>query len=374
MRDGFDATSLTIPRSGIGRYTLELARALLAHEPEIELLLITHRPLSDDLGEDPVSRLPQLGGPRFRPKLAWMQTVLPFRATRRRVDVCHFTNYHAPLLSRVPYVVTIHDVSLIVMPESHPTERVASMRPLLRAVARRSAAVLSPTESARAETIRHLAIDPEKVHVVPEAAAPGFGPIGDEARLTAAAARYRVEPGFLLFIGTIEPRKNVPRLLHAYAQLRRDGFAGQLVICGGKGWKSPEIRPTVERLGLTDAVIFTGYVPDEDVVALLNLARAFVYPSLYEGYGLPIIEAFACGTPTVTSDRGATAEVAGDAALLVEPEDVDALRRALALALGNEPTRARLREAGLRRAAEFSWARAARETAAIYRAVAEGAA
>jgi glycosyltransferase involved in cell wall biosynthesis len=371
MKVGFDATSLTLRRSGIGRYTLELLRALHEHEPSIELLLMAHKAVDFSSTGGGLSSLPTLGRPSFPVKLAWMQAVLPMRIGRRRVDLCHFTNYHAPLMLGVPYVVNIHDMSLIVMPEGHPRKRVVTMRPLLRAIARRSAAVLSLTESARQDTIQFLDVDPDKVHVVPAAAAPGFGPITDEARLSAAAERYGVEPGFLLFVGTIEPRKNLPRLIQAYAQLRREGFSGQLVICGGRGWKSPDVRETVERLELGESVVFTGYVPDDDLVALLNLCRAFTYPSLYEGYGLPIIEALACGAPTVTSNRGATAEVAGNAALLVAPEDVDALKSALAVALHDEPTRARLRAAGFERAAQFTWARAAHETAAIYRWVAE---
>jgi glycosyltransferase involved in cell wall biosynthesis len=369
MRVGFDATSLTLRRSGIGRYTLELARALMRYEPTLELKLMAHKSLSSDLVDDPIARLPRIGGPGMPAKVAWMQSILPLTVGPRTVDLCHFTNYHAALASRVPFVVNVHDMSLMTMPGGHPLKRVISMRPLLRAVARRSAAVLTLTESARQDAIEHLGLSAAKVRVVPAAAAPGFGRIDDAARLEEVATRLGVKNGCLLFVGTIEPRKNLPRLLDAFARLRAQGIDRQLVICGGKGWKSTDIEPAVERFGLARAVVFTGYVPDSDVVALLNLCGAFVYPSLYEGYGLPIIEALACGAPTVTSNRGATAEVAGDAALLVDPEDVDSLASALALALTHAPTRERLRAAGMRRSAEFSWERAAHETVAIYRDV-----
>jgi glycosyltransferase involved in cell wall biosynthesis len=374
MKVGFDGTSLTLRRSGIGRYTLELAHALMRHEPALELKLMAHKSLSTDLADDPIARLPRLGRPQLPAKVVWMQTVLPLTVGRRDVDLCHFTNYHAALAMRVPFVVNIHDMSLITMPGRHPAKRVISMRPLLRAAARRAAAVLTLTESARSDAIEHLGLPPAKVHVVPAAAAPGFGRIDDAALLSDVASRLGVRDGCLLFVGTIEPRKNIPRLLEAYARLRAQGFDKQLVICGGQGWKSPEIGPLTQRLGVADHVVFTGFVPDSDVVGLLNLCGTFVYPSLYEGYGLPIIEALACGAPTVTSNRGATAEVAGDAALLVEPEDVDALVAALSLALFDEPTRSRLRAAGLRRSAAFTWERAAHETAAINRRVVEAGA
>jgi glycosyltransferase involved in cell wall biosynthesis len=371
VRVGFDATSLTMRRTGIGRYTLELLRALHEYEPSIELILMAHRRVAADVTAGGLESLASIGGPGLPVKMAWMQYVLPLHLSRRRVDLAHFTNYHAPLVRRVPYVVNIHDTSLITSPERHPAKRVIAMRPLLRAMARRSEAVLTLTESARQDVIAFLGVDPQRVRVVPAAPAPGFGPIDDAARLDAVARRFRLERGFLLFVGTIEPRKNLVRLIEAYARLRRDGFDKPLVICGGWGWKSSDIKPTVAGLGLESSVVFTGFVSDDDLMALLNLAGAFVYPSLYEGYGLPIIEALACGLPTVTSNRGATAEVAGDAALLVDPEDTAALAEALALALSDEPTRTRLRAAGFRRAADFSWERAAHETVRVYRDVLE---
>lgn len=367
MRVGYDATTLTLRRSGIGRYTLELLYALIEHEPELDLRLMAHRRINDDLARNGLASIERLGGPGFPVKLAWMQAVLPFALARSELDVCHFTNYHAPLISNVPSVVNLHDMSLVMMPERHPRLRVATMRPLLRTVAQHSSAVLCLTASARADAISHLDLDPARVRVVSAAPARAFHTITDESRLAAVAARHGLEPGFLLFVGTIEPRKNLIRLVQAYARLRRDGFGAPLVICGAPGWKSGDLVPTIDRLGLSAHVIFTGFVPDDDLAALLNLARGFVYPSLYEGFGLPIIEAFACGVPVVTSNRGATAEVAGGAALLADPEDVDDLTSALASALTDEPTRSRLRAAGLERATHYTWQRAAHETAAIYR-------
>lgn len=367
MRVGYDGTTLTLRRSGIGRYTLELLYALIEHEPELDLRLMAHRRINDDLSRNGLGAIERLGGPGFPVKLAWMQTVLPIALARSDLDVCHFTNYHAPLISNVPSVVNLHDMSLVTMPERHPRLRVVTMRPLLRTIAQHASAVLCLTASARSDAITHLDLDPERVRVVSAAPARAFKPISDESRLAAAASRYGLEPGFLLFIGTIEPRKNLVRLVQAYARLRRDGFGAPLVICGAPGWKSGDLAPTIESLGLSPHVIFTGFVPDDDLAALLNLARAFAYPSLYEGFGLPIIEAFACGVPVVTSNRGATAEVAGGAALLADPEDVADLTSMLASALTDEPTRTRLRAAGLQRATDYTWERAAHETAAIYR-------
>ena len=370
MRVGFDATSLAQQLTGIGRYTLELLRALTRYEPDLDIVLMAHRPVDGTLARERVPMRPMLPSLQLGNRSGWMQTALPVAVARGRLDVCHYTNYHAPLLRQSPYVVNVHDISLLHGAANHPARRVMVMRPLLRTVARRADAVICLTHAAGNEVAEELDVDPARVHVIPAAAADYFQPVADPARLDAVGGRYGVKPGFLLVVGTIEPRKNLVRLVNAYATLRKRGFSESLVICGGWGWKSDDLKPEIERLGLTEAVVFTGFVPDADLVGLLSMCGAFTYPSLYEGFGLPIIEALACGAPTVTSDRGATAEVAGDAALLIDPEDTNALTEALALALFDQPTRARLRAAGLERAKHFSWERAAHETADLYRAVA----
>ncbi|MGI8533793.1 MAG: glycosyltransferase family 4 protein, partial [Candidatus Limnocylindrales bacterium] len=315
MRVGFDATTLTMQRTGIGRYTLELLRALARHEPDLELVLMAHRSLDADLSTNGVGALRRLRGPGLPVKLAWMQTLLPVQLAAARLDVCHFTNYHAPLASPLPMVVNLHDMSLILTPRRHPSRRVLTMRPFLRAVARRAAAVVCLTESARRDAIETLDLEATRVHAIPAAPAARFQPITDPAELNETAARYGLGPGFLLFVGTIEPRKNLVRLVESYAHLRADGFDRPLVLCGGLGWQYAELLERIDALGLQGSVRLLGFVPDDHLPRLLSLAGAFVYPSLYEGFGLPIIEALACGTPTVTSDRGAMAEVAGDAAL-----------------------------------------------------------
>lgn len=367
LRVGYDVTSLTMQRSGIGRYALELLCALVRAEPENEYRLLSHRALRADAAAAIASAgLHRLRGPGFPSRIAWMQGILPVALAAADLDVCHFTNYHAPILARGPFVATFHDMSLILSPREHPRLRVATMRPLLRAVARRAAAIITPTEGARMDALRVLEIPPERVHVVPEAPAATFRRVTDVAALDAVRARYRLEPGFLLALGTIEPRKNLSRLVDAYLALRRDGFAEPLVLCGALGWGYSALLDRLRAPELEGAVRILGYVPDADLAPLLTLAGAFAYPSLYEGFGLPIVEAMACGTPTVTSDRGAMAEVAGKGALLVDPEDTAALANALGCALGDVPTRRRLAVAGPQRAADFTWEGAAHRTAHIY--------
>lgn len=369
MKVGFDATTLTMRRTGIGRYTLELLRALRRYETDVDLVLMAHRPLDPDLSRNGLASIRRLRGPGLPVKLAWMQTMLPVELAAARLDLCHFTNYHAPLASPLPMIVNLHDMSLILAPGRHPSRRVLTMRPFLRTVAHRAAAIVCLTESAREDAVDTLGLDPSRVHVIAAGPAAGFTAVSDEALLDDAARRYGLRRGFLLCVGTIEPRKNLVRLVEAYARLRAGGFAEPLVLAGALGWKYGDLFLRIESLGLRDAVRMPGFVPDEDLPLLLGLCGAFVYPSLYEGFGLPIIEALACGAPTVTSDRGAMAEVAGDAAVLIDPMDTGSMADALRVVLTDPSTRQRLREAGPRRAAGFSWQRAASQTTQLYRSV-----
>ncbi len=354
MRVGFDVTPLSGRGSGVARYTLELLRALRDDAPTVHLELLSNRlPADPDVASE-LAREKYLNAPRLPSRAAWMQAVLPIALRRRHLDLCHFTNFDAPLVGRTAQVVTLHDMSLIVAPELHPARRVHMLRPLMRRAARRADAVVCPTESAMHEATRLLDLDPAKVHVVAGAVAPKFRVLEDDALVEAARRRYGLDRGYVLFVGTIEPRKNIVRLARAFARLRTEGFDRQLVICGAWGWKSDDLRPEIDRLGIADRVVFTDYVADDDLVALINGAGVFVYPSLYEGFGLPIIEAFACGVPVVTSDRGAMAEVANGAALLVDPTDEQELADAIARAVSDDAERTRLRAAGLARATTFN--------------------
>ena len=299
-------------------------------------------------------------------RLAWTQAVLPWRLRRMRPDVCHVAAAPAPLAWRGPLVLTLHDVSLLREPGLHPRRRVRLGVPLLRDAVRRATRIIVPSQATAADAERLLGVDPARLHVIAEAPAAHFRPITDPAALDAVARRYGVEPGGLLALGTLEPRKNLARLVDAWSSLRADGWGGQLILAGANGWPDTALQARLDDPALAPAIRRLGFVADADLPALLSMAGAVAYPSLLEGFGLPVVEALACGAPTVTADRGATAEVAGDAALLVDPEDVAAIAAALRLALTDGATRERLRTAGPARAARFTWETAARETAAVY--------
>ncbi|MCA1635836.1 MAG: glycosyltransferase family 4 protein, partial [Acidobacteria bacterium] len=297
----------------------------------------------------------------------WWAAGLPRHAARRGFQLFHGTNYEVPLWGRCARVVTVHDLSLLLRPETHERGRVRRARRRLPLMARAADACITPTESVRREVCEHLGLAREKVFVVPEAARSVFRPLAFEATEVERRS-LGVGEDFLLAVGTVEPRKNLPALIRAFEELARlrPSDPLQLVLVGSRGWKSEPVFARLESSPFKDRILFTGYVADETLRALYASCRAFVYPSLYEGFGLPPLEAMACGAPVVASRIPALSEVTRGAALLFDAADADDLTRRLSGLLADEQARRELSAAGLSRASEFSWERAARETLEVY--------
>ncbi len=360
---GFDATTLNGAKTGVGYYTSHLLTHLLAADTEHDYLLLSNRPIDGAPGGRALSTRYT-----FPNRTVWMQGVLPALLHAERPLLCHFTNSIAPLPTSVPTVITIHDMTLSLFPRLHQVRKHLVARPIIPLAARRAAAIITVSQSARQDIIRLLHVPADKVHVIYEAAAPHFQPVST-ACAAAIREKYGLPDRIILYVGTIEPRKNLVRLVEAFARLRAAGLPHHLLLVGQPGWHAQPLYQRIEALGLHDAVHFTGYVPTDDLVALYNLADVFAFPSLYEGFGLPIVEAMACGVPVVTSRRSSLGEIAGDAALTVDPYAVDELTAALESVLTQPPLAADLRERGLARAASLSWAEAARQTLAVYASV-----
>ena len=358
--------------AGAGVYTYQLVRALAETDGGHRLLVFARPGLFDDLA----ARHPRLRvvhvAPASRPaRLAWEQTVLPLLLRRLRVDVLHSPHHHTPLASPgLRRVVTIHDLTFLLMPQRYPLARRLYMEGLTRAAARIADAIITPSQVVRQEVIQRLGVPGDRVVAIPEAAGPQYAPIEDEDTLGRLRWKYRLPNRYILSVGSLEPGKNRARLIRAYARLRSEGIDSPLVIAGQPAWRYEGDFELVRRLGLDEHVRFLGYVPDEEMPALYSGATLLAFPSLYEGFGLPVLEAMACGTPVVTANVSGSAEVAGDAAVLVDPKDTEALAEALGRVLSDEALRAGLRSRGLERAQQFSWQRAARQTIAVYEVVA----
>jgi glycosyltransferase involved in cell wall biosynthesis len=366
MRIAFDGTTLRPGRTGVGYYTEHLLHHLAEEAPDDDLFVISNRAVDITHPLPPTVRIE--AGVRRVPRMIWMQAIAPRTLRHIHADVAHFTNGMVPLASPVPTVVTIHDMGLTMFPRFHPPRRVLLNRPLVDLAARRASAIITVSQSAKRDIIRLYGLAPQRVHVVHEAAAPAFRLMHDVRELERVRRRYELSDRFILYVGTIEPRKNLPMLIDGFAKRRKAGdIPHQLVCAGPYGWLSRDIQARIERLQIEDAIRFVGYVPFEDLPALYNLAEMFVFPSLYEGFGLPVIEAMACGVPVITGHVPALAEVAGGAVHQLERLDADSLGDALVTLARSRERRGELASLGLERARTFSWQRAARETLEVYR-------
>ena len=297
-------------------------------------------------------------------RIAWEQALGPVAAARARLDLVHGPVNALPLAAPGRGIVTIHDLAFLAHPGALSAARRRYLTVLTALSARRAARIIAVSAFTRDEIVRRLRVPASTVAVVHNAVDPAFAPL-PAAEIARFRAERRLPETLILCVGTLEPRKNLTGLLDAFARLAPRTVA-ELVIVGGQGWLYDEALARVDALGLTGRVRFTGFVPDEELPRWYNAATVFVYPSLYEGFGLPPLEALACGAPTVTGAGTAMAEIVGDAALLVDPRDPAALAAALARLLDDPALRATLRERGPRQAAPFTWSRAAAATRAVY--------
>jgi glycosyltransferase involved in cell wall biosynthesis len=371
MRIAYDATAIPRLMAGAAVYTYELARALAAVDRDNEYVIFARGDHFDDLpSARPGLRVLKVRAPSRPMRLVWEQAILPRRLRQLRIDVLHSPHHTTPLLPcGCRRVVTFHDLTFLLLPERYPTTRRLYFQLMTRLSARVADAVIVPSESVRGDVMRLLRLPPERVFAIPEAAGPAFCP-QDAAVIEAVRHRYGLEGPYVLSVGSLEPGKNRERLLQAFARLRTRGLEHTLVVAGQRAWRYEGEEPLARRLGLGGSARFLGHVPQADLPALYGGAALFAFPSLYEGFGLPALEAMACGTPVVASNVSAVPEVVGEAALQVSPWDVGALAGAMERVLRDERLRDDLRERGLKRAAEFSWERAARRTLDVYRWVA----
>jgi glycosyltransferase involved in cell wall biosynthesis len=358
-------------RGGMSNYFRQLIWHLAEIDQENEYTLLLHRDNAE---------LFHIDQPNFRTVVVpmpgrqahyWEQALVPFALRRLDLDLVHFVGFPAVLAQAKPTVVTAHDLTYKTRAETRG-DRLSRFHWNFFGDrgTRRADHVITVSEHTRRDLEDLLGIAPERITVTYEAPASIFRPVEPEAVHAVTRGKYGIEGRYILFVGTLEPVKNLTRLVDAFALARdRSGIEPSLVVAGQKGWLSTDLYARIERLGLADQVVFTGYVPDSDLPALYSGADAFVLPSLYEGFGLPVLEAFACGTPVITSNVSSLPEIAENAALLVDPLSVEKIAAALERVCTDDYLRHNLRLAGLARAAQFSWKRCAEETRAVYRQV-----
>lgn len=361
MLIGIDASRATrARRTGTETYSLHLIRALIEAGADHQLRLYTPELVGGEriIGSREYGEVRVIPFPRL-----WTHLRLAWEVSRYPPDVLFIPAHVMPLVCPVPTAVTVHDLGYLHHPEAHrPFDR-WYLDWTTRRHARLAACVIADSQATRADLIRHYRADPDRIVVVYPGRDESLARVDDPAAIAAVEARYGAgEHGdYLLYLGTLQPRKNLARLVEAFARVQPLTTSLRLVLAGEKGWLYEELFARVESLGLSNHILFPGYVADDDKAALISGAMALVYPSLYEGFGLPALEAMACGTPVLTSNVSSLPEVVGDAALLVNPLDTDAIADGMAHLITDAELRQSLVEKGYAQARKFSWANAARQ-------------
>lgn len=363
--------------AGVSGYIRQLLAHLPAAAPDLDLLAFVPNITVDTAPNLHIRRNTRWDTRRPARRIAWEQTALPLLAGRERLALLHGTVNVNPQFAPCPTVVTIHDLSFLRYPEAFPAMQRTYLQQQVRRSARAAQRVIAISAATKRDVVTLFGVPADRVEVVYNGVDAGFTP-APAADVEAFRQRHGLPARFLLHLGTLEPRKNLVRLVQAFARVKAQDPAQpplRLVLAGGKGWGYDAIFAEVKQLGLENDVLFPGYIPDEELPWWYRAAAVFVYPSLLEGFGLPVIEAMACAAPVVTSNVSSLPEVAGDAALLVDPLEVDALAAALLRILRDDALAQELRARSVQQAARFSWANTARDTAAVYRRIlAEGGA
>lgn len=371
MNIAIDLTPIPSQKTGVGTYAVNLIRALGEFDNKNQYWIFVKSFHSQDF--DPkrenfhivaCSNILQNGSLR----VLWEQFILPIHLFRKKIKVLHSIHYTIPLFAPCRRVVTFHDMTFFLFPEKHIFIKRIFFRLIIPFSARKADRLIAISKNTKKDIVKILGIATDKIDVVYLTVDNIFRPIENSSAVFQIKKKYRIQNNFILYVGTLEPRKNIVSLIKAYHKLvSQNRIKHQLVLAGKKGWGYQEIFKIVQDFNLSEKIIFTGYIPEEELVFLYNAADLFVYPSLYEGFGIPPLEALACGTPTIASNISSLPEVVDDAAILVNPYNVEGLSQAIYKLLIDEKLRHILKGKGLKKAKEFSEERLAKETIRAYK-------
>jgi glycosyltransferase involved in cell wall biosynthesis len=377
MRIGIDVSRTVEESTGVGYYAKHLVHALAGIDPENDYLLYGIFYDCYPEGWKKVA-IPKSLNFRLHQKnsLSWLVRKRWVNAGRHKekllggIDLLHSTAFTMPLVSHLKVIVTIHDLSFFVFPQHHTEANYQFVTRNVHQAARRADYIIADSESTKKDIMRFLHVPEERIEVIYLAAAEALGEKRSPDSITQIKSKYGIKKPYLLMVGSMEPRKNMTSALIAFKALKETKKIDfQFVIAGGKGWKNEAFYHLLKKLSIDEHLVLTGYVPEEDLPALYQGAEVFVYPSLYEGFGLPVLEAMSSGTPVITSNVSSLPEVAGDAALLVNPMEIFDLYKAMEALATRPELRDEFRSKGLERSEIFTWEKTARKTLEIYRKV-----
>lgn len=359
-------------KGGIGTYTHNLIKNLSILDTKNAYYLIHYIKIDLDIYRLNNEILIDTFNTPFFKNTIWRCGVLPRKLKKRELDIVHDPYDTGPLSFKMPFkkIITIHDISPFIYPHTFPPIKVLLNKVLISRTLNADK-IIADSNSTKQDLICYFNTREEKIRVILLAADEKFEPLNN-GEIDEIRQNYNLNFPFILYVGALEARKNIVTLIRAFYKLKKKGIKHKLVITGKKGWKYKEIFKTINNLNLQKDVVFTGYVPEDDLPALYNAADLFVYPSIYEGFGLPPLEAMACGTPAITSNTSSLPEVVGVGGIMVDPYDVDGLADAMHKVLTNDGLREDMIKKGLERAKMFSWEKCAKETLEVYEEVYNG--
>ncbi len=352
-------------QTGLSRYELRLAEQLCSIE-DVDLILYGQRGADKQIALSGASwRTPPVDVSNPAARIVWEQSGQALQARRDRLDLFHGLAFVVPELYRRPSIVTIHDLAFMKLAGHAPNRRVAYLSRTTRSSVERAQRVIAVSEATKADIVDVFEIDPERIDVTHLGVSDGLSPLADDERESFRRGNDLGRPA-ILFLGTLEPRKNLPNLLRAFDLIAAETDA-ELILGGAQGWLPAEFDMAMAGVQHRDRIRLTGFIPESDLRSWLGAVDLFAFPSRYEGFGIPPLEAMACGTPVVASNVSALPEVLGDAARYADPDDVESIAAALKAVLTDQALATDLRERGLKRAATFSWENTARQTVESYR-------
>ncbi len=359
------ARTQSFRRAGIHKYIYNTLHFLPLVQQDWQYSAVVI-PGVDDVPDNvhPIIASPQAASPMSR--ILWEQTRLPGQLRQLKPTIFHSMAYSLPVLSKIPSIVTIYDLSFFREPERLTTPRRIYLQNMVRYAVRHADRILAISEAGKRELTAVLRVSPKRISVAYPGVDPQCKP-APEDEIARFKAQSEVPERFILHVGTIEPRKNLPVLVRAYADLSNDiRDAVKLVLIGGKGWQTEPLFALIEKLGLEANIVFPGYVPDEDLPLWYGTADLFAYPSVYEGFGIPIVEAMACGTPIIASNTSSLPEAAGPHSILLPPDDAAAWGQAITKLLEDSAQRQQIAQEGLRYVKKFTWQNTAASTVDTY--------
>jgi glycosyltransferase involved in cell wall biosynthesis len=371
MKIAIDVRTILPDRSGVGNYVLHLIQNLRQVDPEPIYYLLAQKkniPLLGRLAREQNPFLTMFSHENHPLSDFWEHFILPLRLREMGIHV-----FHGPA-SLIPFrrdhcglVVTIHDLVAFLFPETIPLKYGAYMRYLLKQAVKKADRIIAVSHHTKEDLIKVLKVPSDKIVVIHEASSPIFHPKDKQEVQSLLKQKYGITKKFIYHLGNIEPRKNLINLLESFTLVCQElGYDYQLVVSGQKGWLTGSLSRFLKNYPVLDQVLFTGYVPVEHIPLFMNGAELFVFPSLYEGFGLPVLEAMSCGTPVISSNRSSIPEIVGSAGVLVDPTNIRELARSIIELLGNREERRRLSQLGIEQASRFSWIEAAQQTLNAY--------